>query len=596
MRGAPAGPVRDLSQYSTEDLMKMRGVEAPSAPKLKPDWKSIAMPEAPLEVGLALGTGTLGQLVGRGAAVAKGLFGGKMGTQEGAQEAQAFGGGIADAMTYQPRRELAQDTLRTVSHLVDKSKLAGMGPTESLTLGAIPVGQAAAQAAAPAKAGARTIADLVKPAAKEMAGGGAAVTELEAMRRARAGDLPVPVNLSKGEASGDFKQQRFERETAKEGTKAGDILRQHGVDENQNLVKNLEWFLDDTGAQSPSLRVTGQVVDQAARARSDLLKSKYKDAYKRAEQAGETTQLVDTRPLLEFISENSSAKKLAGVLEAVENEVVRLGGADKAGKGIVFPEQMTIRDLEKVRKLALKLGKADETNGHYAGQANTVIDKMTEGSGGKLYQEARQLYKDHASEFKNQGILKKLLATKPGTTDRAVAYEDVFRHSIISGSLDDTQALFKTLDAAGPAGATAKAELKGETMKYLQDQASRNSVKDVNGNVILSYKALNSAVKELEIDGKLDFLFGKKGAQQIRDITDTIGDLNVAPAGVINTSTTAAVLKEALGAALTGRFIEATSKGVQGIKHAVKDYRNIRLAQEAIAPPDGPHIVRPTRH
>lgn len=594
MRSAPAGGA-DLSGYSTEELMKMRASDAPK----KADFKSIAalaMPEAPLETMMAIGSAIPASIIGGGAGILKGLFGGKYGTPEVEAQMKGRAGEVSSALTYAPRKELAQDAMRTIGGLIDKSKIAGLGPTEAVALSAMPVGQAASQIRGTAQSGARRLGDMLRPDQPAMAGGGAAVTEMEAVRRARAEGLPVPVNLSKGEASRDFGQQRFERETAKEGSKAGEILREHGVKENQNLIKNMEWFLDETGAQSPSLRVTGQTVDQAARARSDLMKSKYRDAYTRADKAGETAQLVDTRPLLEFITENASAKKLAGVLEAVESEVVRLGGANKAAPGIVFPEKMSIRDIEKVRKLAVGLGKGDETNGHYAGQINSVIDQMTEGAGGKLYKEARQLYKDHAAEFKNQGVVKKLLAMKPGTTDRSVAYEDVFRHSIISGSLDDLGALFGTLERSGPAGKTAISELKGETMKYLIDQASRNSVKDVNGNPILSYKALNSAVKELEIDGKLDFMFGKKGAQQIRDITDIVGDLNVAPAGVVNTSTTAAVLKDALGAILTGRITEAATKGVQGIKSAVKDYRSVRLAKEAIAPPEGPHVVRPTMH
>ncbi len=164
--------------------------------------------------------------------------------------------------------------------------------------------------------------------------------------------------------------------------------------------------------------------------------------------------------------------------------------------------------------------------------------------------------------------------------------------------MDDTAAILRSLEQAGPKGKQAAAELKGATIKYLQDLATKNAVRDVNGNPILSYAKLNNAVRELEIDGKLELMFGKKGAQTIRDITDTIGDLNVAPVGVANTSTTGAVLMEALGATLSGRLPTAAAKTLAGIKGAVGDYRNLRLAREAVAGSEPPVVVRPgaTRH
>lgn len=493
--------------------------------------------------------------------------------------------GITDRMgrrIYQPRTEAGRGTVATLGGWFDESKLAGLGPSEAIAAGSVPVRQVVGNAAQKVQAGADTVAAMLRREEPAMAGGGAAVADPGLVRRERAAQLPVPVKLSKGEATRDFEQQRFERETAKQGTPAGAMLRAHGVEENANVMKNLEWFLDESGAQAPSARVVGNVVDDALRSRSDFMKAKYRDAYKRAEAAGETAELVDTRPLLEYISANRSAEKLAPVISAIESEVVRLGGGAKAGPGIVFPEKMTINDLENVRKLALRLGKADETNGHYAGLANTVIDQMTEGQGGKLYAEARQLFKDHAGEFKNQGALKKLLDTKPGTTDRSVAFEDVFRHSVLAGSMDDTQAIFRSLEQAGPKGKQAIAELKGETVKYLQDQASKNAGRDINGNPILSYAKLNNAVRELEIDGKLDFLFGKKGAQQIRDITEIVADLNVAPPGAVNSSTTSAVLMEALSAAMTGRLPTAVGRTVQGVKSAMGDYKDLKRARDAL--------------
>lgn len=596
MRGAPAGGSGvDLSKMSTEDLMKMRVASAPKAAPEKrsltwDDVKAAAMPEAPVEVGAALTSGAIGQLLGRGTAAIKGLFGGGIGTQEGAQAAQATGGKVAEALTYQPSGETAQNVLRTVGHFIDKSKIAGMGPPEAMMTAGLSVPPVVGPALSRAKQGARTVADLLRRDEPAMAGGGAAVTEADALRRARAESLPVPVRLSKGEASREFEQQRFERETAKEGSAAGKLMREHSATESQNIIKNMEWLMDDTGAVAPSARVTGSAVDNALRSRSEFLKGKYKDAYKRAEEAGETAALVDTTPLLKFINENAASKGTASIIKVAEDEALRLGGATRTKDGVLFADKMSINDIEKMRKRIVRDGQSDATNAHYAGELNKVIDAMTEGQGGKLYAEARTLFKDHAAEFKNQGALKKLLGTKPGTTDRAVAFEDVFDQAILRGSMDDTAAIFRSLEAGGLKGQQAISELKGATMKYLQDQASKNAARDINGNPVLSYAKLNNAVRELEMDGKLDLLFGKKGAQQIRDITETIADLNVAPPGAVNTSTTSSVLMEALGAALTGRVPTALAKSVAGVKQAAGDYTKLRKVREALAEPEAPAV------
>lgn len=586
--GAPAGGM-DLSKVPTEELMRMK-----TAPANSPNWKDRAADavqsvvqtvRAPGEMAASMGSTAIGQLVGGVSGITAGLFGGQYGTPEGARNAQGFAGEVADKFAYKTENPAAQAGLETIGRLVDKSKIAGLGPAEAVALNSIPWRQVAQGVQAQAGVTGRKIGDLVRRDGPAMGGGGAAVTEGDAMRRARAEQLPVPVNLSKGEASRNFEQQRFERETAKSGSAAGEILRKHGADENANLTKNLEWFLDETGAMAPTDRMTGTAVDSALRSRSEFLKGKYRDAYSRAEAAGELAKPVSAAPLVDWINENASSAKLAPVISAAENEIVRLGGATRTPDGGIIAGRMPINDVEKTRKLLVRLSKVDETNGYYGSKANEVIDAMTEGQGGKLYGEARQMFKDYAGEFKNQGAIKKLMESKPGTTDRRVAFEDVFKHSVLAGSMDDTAAILRSLEQAGPKGAQATAELKGATIKYLQDQASRNAVKDVNGNPILSYPKLNNVVRELEADGKLDLLFGKKGAQQIRDITDVIGDLNVAPAGVINTSGTAAVLKEALGAALTGRVPTALAKSFAGIKSAVGEYRDVRLAREALEPP-----------
>ena len=46
----------------------------------------------------------------------------------------------------------------------------------------------------------------------------------------------------------------------------------------------------------------------------------------------------------------------------------------------------------------------------------------------------------------------------------------------------------------------------------------------------------------MDKDGKLDFIFGKQGAQKLRDINDLAKDIYTAPPGSVNYSGTASIL------------------------------------------------------
>lgn len=83
---------------------------------------------ASLEAAGSIATGTVGQVVGRGAAIVRGLMPDRIGTQEGARRSMEEGAGIAQALTYEPRLPLANDYLAGLGKAVEASKIEGMGP------------------------------------------------------------------------------------------------------------------------------------------------------------------------------------------------------------------------------------------------------------------------------------------------------------------------------------------------------------------------------------------------------------------------------------------------------------------------------------
>src|SRR5258708_17238021 len=99
----------------------------------------------------------------------------------------------------------------------------------------------------------------------------------------------------------------------------------------------------------------------------------------------------------------------------------------------------------------------------------------------------------------------------------------------MKGSLEDVRALRRTLQTGGDQGKQAWKELQGATIQHLKDEITKNVATDIKGNKVVSPARLDRLVTELDKDGKLDFVFGKRGAQQIRDVNDIAKDVFTAP-------------------------------------------------------------------
>lgn len=554
---APAAEEGPWAKYAAADVPLVdqipTGNTAPplkSQPAAKPAPDGIlakvgGVLEAPLSMATAIPAGVVGNVAG----LFSGLTSGKFGTQEGVKIAENRAHEVSNALTYQPRTQTGNKLLQTVGDVVNASGIVGVPAMELARLSStmVPAKNALADLskAGAARAG-EAVADGVNklmPAKQStMAGVGAAMTDEALMRTQRAADLPVPIKLTKGQADRTYEQQKFERETAK--LPEGEPLRQRFADQNEKVIQNFDAWMDDTGMQSPNLRSVGEAVTGAIGAKKAKVKAQIQAAYDQAEQAGHMSQPVDVSGILKYVEENRPASLNAPVLNSIEQGLKKL---DPNGTGLV-----SIKDLEELRKMTGRLSQPGTPNAVYGGEVKALIDAATEGQGGELYKRARSMYAGYANEFKSQAVIDKLLRNKPGTRDRAVAYEDVFQHSVLRGSLDDVQAVRKTLETAGPAGEQAWRELQGQTIGHIKDEITKNVARDIRGNPVVSPAQLDKLVRGLDADGKLDFIFGKKGAQQIRDVNDLAKDIYTSPPGSVNTSNTASVLIGLLDTAVSG--------------------------------------------
>ena len=359
-------------------------------------------------------------------------------------------------------------------------------------------------------------------------------------RQAVASGLRVPVELTKGQATRNRGEVAFERETAKQ--EVGAPLAQKFEQQNAKLLQNFDEMLEGTGAEKAGewgLREVGKTVDQALKARVNQAKSEVSAAYQAAQAAGETAQPVPYQPVIDFINQQTPTvrQKLAPVLEAVGE---RLRAEDPGGTGMI-----TVNQMEDVYKFLGKTMGSDATNIRYGTDLKNIIKDTLDNSGGDLYRRARVLHTNFSNEFKNAGITKQLLSTKPGTNDRTVALEDVWNKTINSGSFDDLTSIARTLKKS-PEGQAAWRELQGQTIAQMKEAVTKAVNIDAQGNRTISPAKLDGLVRNLDADGKLDYIFGKKGAQEIRNVRDVVLDVHTAPSGTINFSNTSSALIRAL--------------------------------------------------
>lgn len=521
------------------------------------------------EVPATIGSGIVAPFLGVGKGIIENI---QKGTNERVDRPE-----LAQEFTYEPTSPVSQDILQSMGKTLESAKIPAYVP------GGGQLARATNQAS-------KVVSPVIKPLVKSsygefkqtveptianllrqreqsvLSGVGSAEVPEVAQRTKMAESLRVPVKLSKGEATRDLGQQAFEAETPKAYPEVGKPLLEAKAGRNEAILQNFDAFVDATGKEAYGLRATGKIVDDALVNASNKAKKQINDAYEVARSAGETAELVDVTPVQKFLSGLEAESINAPIIKSAE---IKLNNLAKNGK-------VSINDLEEIRKMVNRLSGDTKSNMEYGRQINQAIDTATEKVGGQLYKEARALRAKYAREFENVGAVDKLLSKKPGTTDRSVALEDVFGHSILNGSLDDVRNIGRTLKKAGPEGEQAWKELQGQTIEHIKDQVTRNIETDSFGNPVVSAAKFKSVVRELDQDGKLDYIFGKKGAQEIRDLLETTILVNSPVKGAVNTSNSASAIIRAMDK------IKSSPLGKLPGVEAITDYGTKKAIQKQV--------------
>jgi hypothetical protein len=378
----------------------------------------------------------------------------------------------------------------------------------------------------------------VAPTESDLKGVGAAAVPEANLRIQRAQELPIPIELSKDQVTRDPADVRFARETAKDPV-FGQQLQEHYARQNDLIQKNLDHMVETTGAEFSGLNPVelGKKLVDVVEPNRFTRKREIEQTYAKARLAGEMAEPVNITPLQNFVKTHEAEAINAPVIKSLE---VKLNTLAKDG-------QLSLNDIEEVRKMVGRLSQDTKTNANYGRQINKIIDKITENKGGESYKAARKLHADFMTEFENTPVMKNITALKKGnSTQRAVAMEDLIQKSVIGSTRDDTMRLFDSLSRMGPEGEQMVNELKGAVAQRIKDQATKNVQLDINGKPYVSTAALNNIITDLDKSGKLELFFGKKGAEHYRTLNQVTKEIQTVPVGTTNPSGTGATLLAAM--------------------------------------------------
>jgi hypothetical protein len=494
---------------------------------------------------------------------------------------------MAQRNMFQPRSGASQDVLQSIGSAFEASKLppvmpTGMLPSYARMVQATPpqarqIGQTV-QEVAP-----RIAQALRQPAPQPtMSGVGAAEVPNAIVRAQIAEQLRVPIKLSKGQATRELGQQQFEAETMKTYPEdVGRPLIQAQELRNTQIGQNLDAYVDATGSQVANpfyLRPTGEAVDTALRETATNARKAFKNAYDVARASEEGQQKVNVQGIIDTLDNMEAEALNATVIDSAKMKLKKL-----APNG-----EITLNKLEEVRKMVGDVSQKDATEMKFGGDIKRMIDVATENAGGDLFKEARRLRTKFANEFENIGLIDDLLSKKANTKDRVVALEKVFDRSVMQSDLDSLKALGYTLKKTEK-GQQAWAELKGQTIENLRSAITSNIETDSLGQRTFNPKQFDVIVKNLDKSGKLDYLLGKKGAQEIRNLRETVIAIN-SPVKGINQANTASAMDKVLNKFLNkipfvGPMVEVGSEALekQKISKQVKEsinYSPSKMAEE----------------
>lgn len=369
---------------------------------------------------------------------------------------------------------------------------------------------------------------------------GAAELNAGKLRQAKAQELLVPMDLPRDIVTRNFADVNWAREKAKDAV-TGEPLRQNYSKLNKELIDNLDAEIYATGAKKTGID-RSQLGEEFSNVVGTYKKDRYqqvKDKYTEADTAGETLQQVPYKTVTDYIN-NIQVKRPT---QYDQNPILKMVKEDLKANDPNNTGSINLRQYEDIKQLINSETEYGTSNGFHGSKIRSAINETTKDAGGTLYKEANALNNRYMKEFEENPAIRDITAIKKGTTERKVAVEELVENAMLKGPRSRVEEIFKTLDNAGPEGQAMIAELRGVVAEQIKNESIKGVSRDINGNPIVNPTGLNNMIIKLDKSGKLELIFGKKGAERYRTLNDVAIDVKTAPEGSVNYSGSAAQFK-----------------------------------------------------
>lgn len=402
-------------------------------------------------------------------------------------------------------------------------------------------------------------------------------------RQAHLQSLRVPVQATRGQLERDPVQLR--REAIASNTTEGQPIRDVDIAANRDLQANLEVLRGRVGGKRGTLREgiteageadptsiraptknpnqVGESFQQAAREKAKWSKKGYQALYKAARET-EPEAKVPLKPVQDLLTENPEIQHL-GWVQSWLAKARSVLPHDAEGN---LPEltEAKLAELHDLRSKANDIARTGGKEGYYAGQVVKAIDQTMEAApeGAAAWKRANEAFRKHQQEFKDQGVVSKLVNQKKGGADRSLALEKTWK-TVATGPLEQIRQVKKTLLTGGTPELRAKGraawrDLRAETVNRILEDARNVTSADETERAILTEAALRRSINRIPREN-LEELLGKANVRELYNILRARRITTRSPVG--GRTTQSGTIPNAL------TLMEKALKHVPGVKYAV---------------------------
>ena len=426
---------------------------------------------------------------------------------------------------------------------------------------------------------------MSKPEADQGGSVGAAQLSRAEVLNERVQELPQPLPIFQSQLTGDQGGKQFLSMLGKEASEEGEQVRGTQNAQNLGVAQNVELFLDMTGEQFSEKVAKGEVVVGALESAMNQDRERVKTLYDEAEALGELEDPLELTNIINYLNDHQAEAINSGLLRGVEAKLLdrhmraakKKEVQDDEGETytILEPRKVTLNEAEQIRKFVNRHKPENDNDKREATNIRGAHNADTEGKGGNRYKSARRHAQRFIERYSGNDLIENLTQTKNGSNERKVAVEKMAEYVALSPLA--TGANLKharvTLKREGELGQQAWREVQGAVLRKMLTQMMKTTKRDSDGNPIPSYNKLRNFLDPLNESGKLEIIFGKKGAEQINTLASVVELLYTDQPGTVNhsdTSTIMAFMVDMIGSSVAGLPLPLAS----GVQQAIKGIKN----------------------